>query len=281
MRSMTAFARGVQEFSGGAITIEIKSVNHRYLEPQMRIPERFRELESWLRDLLRKKLARGKVDVSLNYRFDITQQGLDIDEAALNAVKSACTLVSSEPVDPIAVLQWPGVLKEKEADMEAAMAAAKEAAKLAIAGLIENRAREGAAMFEVIDARVQGLKEQAAIVEGLMPELLEGQRQKLVDKLAEFKESLEPTRLEAEFVILAQKADVDEELDRLSAHLDEVSRVIRTDKPVGRRLDFLMQELNREANTLSSKSFSAKTTNAAVEMKVLIEQMREQIQNIE
>ncbi len=281
MRSMTAFARGKGESSFGTITIELKSVNHRYLEPNFRLPERFKELEAWMRDTLKNRVSRGKFDISLNYQFSAREQTLEIDSNALDALTSACSKISDQCLNPLEILKWPGILIETELDLEEAIPTAKLAFKEALELLVENREREGAATLLMIKDRLDKMRLEASNVAKLMPELLAAQKEKLEQKLADFKASLDEGRVEAEFVILAQKADIDEELDRLAAHLDEVDRVIHSNNSIGRRLDFLMQELNREANTLSSKSFSAVTTNAAVEMKVLIEQMREQIQNIE
>src|SRR5690606_11533898 len=285
--SMTAFARAGGEFPWGALVWEIRSVNHRYLEPGFKLQESLRGLEPELRDRLRQRINRGKVECSLRLqRIAATNAELQLDENRLQQVLTCARRVQfhlpeSAPLNPLDVLAWPGVLVEAETDDEVIV---REALKLfdhALKQLLEHRQREGAALRQIIESQ---LDQVALIVERVranMPQLLNIQRQKLRDRLAELRAEIDAERIETEIALLAQKSDVEEELDRTATHLKEVRRTLQSNEPCGRRLDFLMQELNREANTLSSKSFASDTTQSAVELKVLIEQMREQIQNIE
>lgn len=287
-RSMTGFARREAKYEWGTAVWELRSVNHRYLEPNFRLPEEFREIEPALREALRKQLQRGKVDVGLHIQWETTgsdELGLDsarvaqITQAArdINALLGA----SAAPINSLDILRWPGVIQKQEWDREQLHAQVLAQFNDAIAGLIEHRTREGAELEKIILQRLEGVSQQVAQVRARMPEILQSQRDKLTTKLAALQIELDPERLEQEIVLLAHKADVDEELDRLDTHVREVKHSLKKEDSLGRRLDFLMQELNREANTLSSKSVVSETTQAAVELKVLIEQMREQVQNIE
>ncbi|WP_151704946.1 YicC/YloC family endoribonuclease [Nitrincola alkalilacustris] len=285
-RSMTAFARQEQQYEGGTLVWEIRSVNHRYLEYQLRLPESLRHLETALRDRLRKQLSRGKVECTLRLHTEQTQQSLDIDAALAAEVISAAEKVRAllpQPgsLDIMDVLRWPGVMKEAQPDIEQLSKTSLALFDKALQDLITGREREGTELQQMIRQRLDMISQIVAEVRQLMPEILNNQAQMLRNRLAELKSDLDPARLEQELVLLAQKADVAEELDRLETHVQEVGRVMKDKASVGRRLDFLMQELNREANTLSSKSIVVATTQRAVELKVLIEQMREQIQNIE
>ncbi len=285
--SMTGFARFEAKHDWGTIVWEVRSVNHRYLEPTLRLPELVRELEPALRDSLRKNLSRGKVEISFNYQLASTENHeLNVNLALVDQLNSALESIrravpDAAPVNPLELLRWPGVLADNELDRDTIHDAALAAFNHALENLKEHRAREGAELQVLIEQRLNGISEQVRIVRALMPEILKDQRQRLLDKLEGLKIDLDSDRLEQEIVYLAQKTDVDEELDRLDTHVTEVHRSLKQPGSVGRRLDFLMQELNREANTLSSKSIVCDTTQAAVELKVLIEQMREQIQNIE
>lgn len=287
-RSMTGFARREAKLPWGTLVWEIRSVNHRYLEPSFRLPEDFREIEPLLRDAMRKALQRGKVEASLNVHWE--QEGEN--ELGLNLTKVAQLTKAAQqingllgdvaaPVNALEILRWPGVIQKQELDRDAMHQAALELFDSALEGLIEHRSREGAELEQLILSRLDSVSTQVVKVRARMPEILAAQRDKLQAKLAALQVELDPERLEQEIVLLAQKADVDEELDRLDTHVIEVKRSLKQTDSLGRRLDFLMQELNREANTLSSKSIVSDTTQAAVELKVLIEQMREQIQNIE
>jgi uncharacterized protein (TIGR00255 family) len=287
-RSMTGFARREAKLPWGTLVWEIRSVNHRYLEPSFRLPEDFREIEPNLRDAMRKALQRGKVEASLSVQWE--QEGES--ELGINLTKVAQLTKASQqitgllgaaaaPVNALDILRWPGVIQKQELDREALHKAALDLFDSALEGLIEHRSREGAELEQLIINRLAGVSTHVAAVRARMPEILAAQREKLQTKLAALQIELDPERLEQEIVLLAQKADVDEELDRLDTHVTEVKRSLKQTDSLGRRLDFLMQELNREANTLSSKSVVSETTQAAVELKVLIEQMREQVQNIE
>jgi uncharacterized protein (TIGR00255 family) len=287
-RSMTGFARREAKLPWGTLVWEIRSVNHRYLEPSFRLPEDFREIEPHLRDAMRKALQRGKVEASLSVQWE--QEGesdLGINLSKIAQLTKAAQQINgllgavAAPVNALDILRWPGVIQKQELDREQIHKAALELFELALEGLIEHRAREGAELQQLIINRLDSVSAQVVNVRARMPEILAAQREKLHTKLAALQVELEPERLEQEIVLLAQKADVDEELDRLDTHVIEVKRSLKQTDSLGRRLDFLMQELNREANTLSSKSIVSETTQAAVELKVLIEQMREQVQNIE
>ncbi len=287
-RSMTGFARREAKLPWGTLVWEIRSVNHRYLEPSFRLPEDFREIEPNLRDAMRKALQRGKVEASLSVHWEQegeTDLGINLDKIAqlTKAAQQINGLLGSvaAPVNALDILRWPGVIQKQELDREQIHNAALKLFDSALEGLIEHRAREGAELEQLIINRLDSVSAQVVNVRARMPEILAAQREKLQTKLAALQVELEPERLEQEIVLLAQKADVDEELDRLDTHVIEVKRSLKQTDSLGRRLDFLMQELNREANTLSSKSIVSDTTQAAVELKVLIEQMREQVQNIE
>ncbi|WP_286240523.1 YicC/YloC family endoribonuclease [Neptuniibacter halophilus] len=285
-RSMTAFARQEAEHDWGSLSWEIRSVNHRYLEPHMRLPENLKELEGSLREKLRKTLSRGKVECTLRFNPEAKVQQLVVNEDyAREVIHAAETLqgmlAAHQPVDPLELMRWPGVLQDVKLDMELVKNSARALFDKALDDLIEGRSREGVELSGLINQRLDSISEIVAEVRSKMPQILENQRNNLQQRLAELKQELDESRLEQEIALLAQKADVDEEMDRLDTHVQEVRRVLKQKGPIGRRLDFLMQELNREANTLSSKSIVASTTQCAVELKVLIEQMREQIQNIE
>ncbi len=286
-RSMTAFARQQSEHSWGTLIWEVRSVNHRYLEPHLRLPESFRELEGNLREKLRKRLQRGKVECTLRFSpAEQTDAQLSVNLELATQLHDAAQQVSNllvdpAPLNPLDVLRWPGVLAETRVDMKAVQQAALQLFDQAIGELIDNRQREGAELEQLISQRLNAISDVVVQVRAKLPEILAKQKENILARLEEAKVELDPNRVEQELVMLAQKADVDEELDRLDTHVTEVNRVLKQKGAIGRRLDFLMQELNREANTLSSKSIVSETTQCAVELKVLIEQMREQIQNIE
>ncbi|MBT2787600.1 MULTISPECIES: YicC/YloC family endoribonuclease [unclassified Halomonas] len=286
VHSMTAFARTEQAASFGTLQVEIRSVNQRYLEPHFRLHESLRDLEPILREALRTRLARGKVECSVRFESADTALAPAVNSVRLAAIADALRAIqqqvpSAVPPTTLALLNQPGVMETQHLDQDAIKAAAKMLFDQALNELIDARAREGDKLAEMITTRLTAVSEQVATVRSLLPQILERQRAQLLERLEVAKTELDPQRLEAELVLVAQKADVDEELDRLTAHIEEVSHQLAQKGPKGRRLDFLMQELNREANTLSSKSVVAETTRCAVELKVLIEQMREQIQNIE
>ncbi|WP_346796908.1 YicC/YloC family endoribonuclease [Halomonas sp. Bachu 37] len=286
VHSMTAFARTEQAAPWGTLQVEIRSVNQRYLEPHFRLHESLRDLEPVLREALRTRLARGKIECSVRFESAETTQVPAVNAARLAAIGEALNAVqrqvpSAVPPTTLELLNQPGVMETQHLDQEVIKAGAKALFDQALDELLDARAREGEKLAEMIESRLTAVSEQVATVRSLLPQILERQRAQLLERLEIARTELDPQRLEAELVLVAQKADVDEELDRLTAHVGEVSRQLAQKGPKGRRLDFLMQELNREANTLSSKSVVAETTRCAVELKVLIEQMREQIQNIE
>ena len=284
---MTAFARQEEQTEQGELTCEVRSVNHRYLELSLRLDECFRSLEMPVRKLFTEKLSRGKVDVVLRYK--IPEAGLSkvyIDRNLARSVVENCEVIAelstqAASIDPVKVLQWPGVLKSESLDQVALHNSIMTLIRRAIDELIVTRETEGAALKTMIAQRCLQIDVIAKEVRQRMPEILAQYQQRLQERVAELKVSLDPERLEQEMVLLAQKSDVAEELDRLESHVIEVQKVLQRDEPTGRRLDFLMQELNREANTLGSKSINTETTNHTVQLKVLIEQMREQVQNIE
>jgi len=285
-RSMTAFARQEAEHEWGSLSWEIRSVNHRYLEPHLRLPENLKELEGFLRERLRKTLSRGKVECTLRFTPEAKVQQLVVNESyakeVIQAAESVQGMLSNhQALDALELLRWPGVLQDTKIDMDLVKSSAKELFGKALEDLLEGRGREGVELATLINQRLDAVSDIVAEVREKMPQILQNQRDNLAQRLEELKAELDETRLEQEMALLAQKADVDEEMDRLDTHVQEVRRVLKQKGPIGRRLDFLMQELNREANTLSSKSIVASTTQCAVELKVLIEQMREQIQNIE
>jgi len=287
LRSMTAFARHEQSSAWGVIIWEIRSVNHRYLETAIRLPEALRSLETLARERIAAKLSRGKVEGMLK----VQTTGATLTAISLNLpVVERLLEVAGElehVMGPgtglrlIDVLRWPGVISEAELDLDEIKQTLLNSLDAALAELVATREREGQRTAELIEQRCAAMREQVRQVRARRPEVLARWRDKLFSRLADLPAEAEPGRLEQEIALLAARSDVAEELDRLDTHLNEIEAVLKRNEPVGRRLDFLMQELNREANTLSSKSADADTTRAAIELKVLIEQMREQIQNIE
>jgi len=285
-RSMTAFARCSADFTWGSVTCELRSVNHRFLETGFRLPDSLRPIEMPLREIARKKLSRGKVDCSLQLAFNNADASLEADlELAKRYIAMAETIAaeirSPAAISPLEIMRWPGIIQEQTVDADALHQAATETFVATVEQLLDGRKREGDKLAEMIEQRLAGIEEQVEIVRENLPAILSDQRKRLQQKLSDLKEQFDVDRLEQEMVIIANRTDVDEELDRLEAHISEIRRVLTGRESIGRRLDFLMQELNREANTLGSKSIAGVTTQASVELKVLIEQMREQIQNIE
>ena len=286
IHSMTAFARAEQAGANGTLSWELRSVNHRYLEPHLRLPESFRDLEGAVREALRNGLSRGKVECTLRFSDDNAGKALQVDlERAAQLVAAAESVAGliKQPaaLNPLEVLGWPGVLVADAADPQALNQSALSLFTEALNELKNGRDREGSELAKLLNERLDSILEQVVALRELVPQMLTGQRQKILDRCAEMQVELDPQRLEQELVLLAQKSDVAEELDRLTTHVSEVRRVLKAGGAAGRRLDFLMQELNREANTLGSKAFDTRSTQAAVNLKVLIEQMREQVQNIE
>ena len=286
IQSMTAYARIEHKAQWGSASWEIRSVNQRYLETYLRLPEQLRSLEPVLRDRLRKRLNRGKIEVNLRYDLGEDKNSeLQLNQALASQIIQAANWVKQEAgqgeINIVDVLRWPGVMSGSEKDMDAIGKELLSAFDSAVDQFIEARGREGEAIKTMLETRLQAIEEQVAIVREHMPTVMQWQRDKLTNRLAEIKGELDPARLEQEMVLLAQKMDVAEEMDRLDAHVAETRRILKKGGAQGRRLDFMMQEFNRESNTLASKSISSEVTAAAVELKVLIEQMREQIQNVE
>lgn len=287
IRSMTAFARKDTEGEWGSLTCEMRAVNHRYLEPSFRLPETLRELENGFRESLRQRLGRGKVEIGMRLQLaENVAGGLEVNLPLAEEVNEAANQINrilDNPahINALDILRWPGVLESAQQDMAPVKTAAKALFEETVNELVSVREREGERLQPLFDNRLTEMSESVAVVRQRMPELLEQQAQNLKDRFAAAQVELDPDRLSQEMVMLAQKSDVAEELDRLDAHVSEVRDTLKSGKPIGRRLDFLMQELNREANTLSSKSIDADVTRIAVNLKVLIEQMREQVQNVE
>jgi uncharacterized protein (TIGR00255 family) len=286
VHSMTAFARAERAGALGTLSWEVRSVNHRYLEPHLRLPEALRDLEGAVREALRQAVSRGKIECTLRFSEESAGKPLQVDrERAAQLVAAAQSVASlipqPAPLNPLEVLAWPGVLVADASDPQALNSAAMEVFAEALAELKNGRDREGAELARLIIERLDAITEEVATLRTQVPQMLAVQRQKVLDRFADMRAELDPQRLEQEMVLLAQKSDVAEELDRLATHVQEVRRVLTAGGAAGRRLDFLMQELNREANTLGSKAFDPRSTQAAVNLKVLIEQMREQVQNIE
>jgi uncharacterized protein (TIGR00255 family) len=292
IRSMTGFARCEHADTLGVLTWELRSVNHRYLELGLRLPEEFRALEGELRQAVGAAVRRGKVDATLEYRPARGGGGLDLDEVFLDelmvrvhevtrrATQRGGTLESPTPLE---IMRWPGVLREAARDRAPLHAAARALLASALEALNASRASEGERIALMIDSRAAQLAGLVSSVRTRLPQVQARIRARLEERLAQLTLPAEPNRerLEQELALGLARLDVDEELDRLTSHLAEARKTLAADEPAGRRLDFLMQEFNREANTLSSKSQDAETTRAAVDMKVLIEQMREQVQNVE
>ncbi|MCU7553587.1 YicC family protein [Alteromonas sp. ASW11-19] len=284
--SMTAFARGEIKQEWGTAVWEIRSVNQRFLETFFRLPEQFRALEPMLRERFRKRLARGKVECALRFTANDAAVGkLNLNEDLAKQILHAADWVQahgqSTGVNPLDVLRWPGVIASEETDMDAIQAQLLDAFDNTLNDFVEARGTEGTTLKSLIEQRLDGIEQEVVKVAEQMPEVLNWQRERIQTRFEEARVELEPGRLEQEMILLAQKVDVAEELDRLNSHIKETRKILTKGGAVGRRLDFMMQEFNRESNTLGSKSINSDITQSAVELKVLIEQMREQIQNIE
>lgn len=287
IRSMTAFARSERTEEWGTAYWELRSVNNRYLDVTPRLPEEVRAVESTVRERVRARLGRGKVDCTLRLSLGAdSDAGLELNLALAKRVADATREIDALLHDParvsaIEVLRWPGVVQTKSPDIDTLGKAVLELLDEALSELVTTREREGQHIGVLLAERCDQIETITDAVRKRLPELLDACRQRLRERLAELIEQLDEERLEQEIAMVAQKTDVAEELDRLDAHVKEVRRVLDKEEPAGRRLDFLMQELNREANTLGSKSIDTETTRSSVNLKVLIEQMREQIQNVE
>ena len=287
IRSMTGFARRERQGPWGTLVCELRTVNHRYLETSLRLPDELKALDNEVRQALAASLRRGKVDANLYLKSAAgTQRSLELDTQLLNELLARVEQVRGHLKDPAAVspvelLRWPGVIRESEMDARPVLAAALELVREALTELNDTRLREGQRMRDLMLARCTTMRTQVVAVRARLPEISQRLRERIVERITQLGATPDAERLEQELVLYAHKMDVDEELDRLGAHLEEVTSVLSSPEPAGRRLDFLMQELNREANTLSSKSQDTETTRAAVDLKVMIEQMREQVQNVE
>src|SRR5690606_23711913 len=286
-QSMTAFARGTSETPLGKLTMEVRSVNNRYLDIALRLSDSARHVEPAIREAIADRIKRGRVELSL--RIDASVEGAD--ESRLNSARLDALVRMQDAVREMLpksrrlsvreVLDWPGVVQREEADEDTLKGLVLELLDRVFDEFVDTRRREGARLAELIVQRVDAARALVATLRSRLPEIQAHMRERLDQRIAEIAERVDPERVEQEVVLLLNKADVEEETDRLTIHLDEVVNVLGQDQPVGRRLDFLMQELNREANTLGSKAAHTDVTNASVELKVLIEQMREQVQNIE
>ena len=284
--SMTGFARREISGSWGTLVCELRSVNHRFLEAGFRLPDEVRSAEGELRQHLAREVRRGKVDCTMTYRrAQASAAGLEVDSQALERLlirlNEIGRSVPQHTVDLLEVLRWPGVLKEDSSAGEELMVAAKALFGSTLEDLVAARAREGLRLKEILELRCATLEDLVRQVRERLPEVQARLRARLDERVKELTASVDQDRLEQELAMLLQRLDVDEELDRLAGHIQETRRILGANEPAGRRLDFLMQELNREANTLSSKSQDLDTTRSAVDMKVAIEQMREQVQNAE
>ncbi|WP_149196242.1 YicC/YloC family endoribonuclease [Luteimonas suaedae] len=285
IRSMTAYASGERSTPWGTLGCELRAVNHRFLELGVRVPEELRAFEPLLREGVAAKVSRGKLDLVLRLRPAEGVDALQVNEAMLDQLAAlADTFDARLPnlrTEFTELLQFPGVLQSKSADPAAMQAEVLALLDEVMTAFIAAREREGGKLVAGILERVDGIARLAGEVRDMMPAIREGQRARLDARIADLAQPLDPGRLEQELVLWLQKLDVDEELDRLDSHIDEIRRVLTQREPVGRRLDFLLQEFNREANTLGSKSVDRRTSQAAVDLKVLIDQVREQVQNLE
>lgn len=287
-RSMTAFARRETRADWGKLTWELRSVNHRYLEISPRLPEDLRGLEPRVRECVSERLGRGKVDCVLKLRLEpgAATTPVRLNREFAQQLKSVYGELQelwgeSAPADPGQLLRWPGVIEEAEIDITPIAEAALSALNEALDELVSSREREGGKLADLIIQRCDGIDELVGGLTRELPAIHAALRERVLNRVKELGVDVDAGRLEQELALLAQKMDAAEELDRLKAHVEETRRILAADAPVGRRLDFLMQELNREANTLGSKSADLDTSKSSVELKVLIEQMREQVQNLE
>ncbi len=291
IRSMTGFARRERQGPWGTLTCELRTVNHRYLEVSSRLPDELKSLDSDLRQAINAALRRGKVDANLYLKNSAgTAPALELNQEVVAHLIATLreldkTLGATTPPSALDILRWPGAIRETERDIAPILAVAIELVTESLSELNDMRAREGARIRELIKQRCETMQTTAKAVRARLPEIAARIRTRVTERIATLNLGAGSTpdndRLEQELAMFAHKMDVDEELDRLDSHLTEIASIIDSTEPAGRRLDFLMQELNREANTLSSKSQDVETTRAAVDLKVLIEQMREQIQNVE
>lgn len=285
-KSMTGFARAEHASEAGQLTVEFRSVNHRYLEQNLRMPEELRTFESFVRERVQKALARGKVDCSVRFKAEDVGAAFDLDKDRVQALLATLDMLENAMKNParmtaLDILGWPGVIKDAKADQDALALTLSTAVETALTALVKMRGQEGARLAGLIEERLQGVEVIVNQLKETRSDVVNAIREKILTRIDSLEVEFDSNRLEQEIALIAQKLDVDEELDRLESHVKSTRETLKKNQPVGRKLDFLMQEFNREANTLSSKSADSKTTSAAVELKVLIEQMREQVQNIE
>ena len=285
--SMTGFASLEREINNGVLVIELRSVNHRYLELHLKLDEHLRSFEPLVREMISAKLGRGKVECRMSFvRRSEATQSLNLDDAVLNQLLEVSKVVKtkfpeSQPLSVSEILHWPGVVQNQELASDQFAEVVKDCLQQILQDMSDSRAREGAKMKALILERLAEIQSLVAKVKPLLPQQVKEYQSRLTAKLQDALNSVDEERVRQELVLFAQRIDVDEELTRLTAHVAEVKRILDDNKLAGKRLDFLMQELNREANTLGSKSVSVETSQASMSLKVLIEQMREQIQNIE
>ena len=285
-RSMTAFGQADGQSPLGQLRFEIRSVNHRFLELGLKLPEEFRSLEPQLREAAQKRIQRGKVDVGLRYFANLGAESLALNSTMVEALLAIADDLHNrhpelKPLTTADVLAWPGAVRGAELDTEALKSAALELFQRALAEFDAARGREGEKLAETLREKLVQLESLRVQALALIPGIKAVLREKLSTRMAEFAENLDPARLEAELILNLHKLDVDEELERLRIHLIEAQRVLNLREPMGRRLDFLVQELHRECNTFGAKSIDARTSQLGVDMKVLVEQVREQVQNLE
>lgn len=288
IHSMTAFARAQSQSEQGSFVCEMRSINHRYLEISMHLPEMLRALEMSMRECIRQILKRGKIECSIRYQ---PSQHTDIAAVSINtplaqalcraSEKIATFLQQAAPVCPTDILRFPGVIETQETDLSSLQKDVLTLLDKTVHDLLAARAREGEELKQLFLQRMDLLQQELAKVRERLPQVMIDQQERLHKRFADAKIELDPGRLEQEIVMFAHKVDISEEIDRTETHISEVRRILKQGGMAGRRLDFLLQELNREANTLGSKSVDPVITHAAVEMKVLIEQVREQVQNVE
>ncbi|HSW70053.1 MAG TPA: YicC/YloC family endoribonuclease [Gammaproteobacteria bacterium] len=287
IQSMTAFARTQGQGVWGSAICEIRSINHRYLELGVRMPETLHALETQIRERIRHYIRRGKIECCIRFQpGDISGAEITINHHMAEKLCKATEVIAkmlphAAPVNTMDILHWPGILQIAEIDLEAIQEEMIQLLEKALQDLVDARIREGEELKQLFLQRLEGMKTELAKVRHRLPEIYTQQRARLIARLNDAKAEMESSRFEQEVVLFAQKIDVAEELERLDAHISEVRRILKQGGVAGRRLDFLMQELNREANTLGAKSIDVDTTRASVELKVLIEQMREQVQNVE
>ncbi|MBD8525009.1 YicC/YloC family endoribonuclease [Pseudomarimonas arenosa] len=285
IRSMTAYGMAEAQLPFGWLSIELRAVNHRYLDLSLRVAEECRALEPLLREQIAAKVQRGKLDCTLRFRESAEGGEFSINRTALDRLADLAKQCEQRfarlQVDFAELLKLPGVLERGGIDAEALQAAVAEVLQRALTSFAEAREREGEKLAELMRERLDGIEQWISQLRQWLPEIRHALELRMRGKLEELKVAVDPARIEQELVLQVQKIDVDEELDRLQVHVEEARRVLKLREPIGRRLDFLMQEFNREANTLGSKSVDSRTTQASVELKVLIEQLREQVQNIE